>query len=140
MAKVSMTMNLGVPADKVWELIGGFNALPDWHPAVEKSEVEGEGKGSVRTLHLAGGGTIRERLEQIDDEGKVYSYSILSSPLPVMNYTATLRLREAEDGSGCAVEWESDFQPAGAPEGDAVEIIQGVYQAGFDNLRKMFGG
>jgi hypothetical protein len=140
MAKVSMSMNLGVPADKVWELIGGFNALPDWHPAVEKSEIEGEGTGSVRTLHLAGGGTIRERLEQVDDAGKVYSYSILSGPLPVMNYTATIRLREAEDGSGCAVEWESDFLPSGAPEGDAVEVIRGIYQAGFDNLKKMFGG
>jgi hypothetical protein len=134
-----MALNLGVSADKVWDLIGRFNAVPDWHPAVEKSEIEGEGTGSVRTLHLAGGGgTIRERLEQIDDEGKVYSYSILSSPLPVANYTATLRLREGD--SGCTVEWESDFQPAGAPEGDAVEIIQGVYQAGFDNLKKMFGG
>ena len=140
MAKVSMKVNLGVPADQVWELIGSFNALPDWHPAVEKSEVEGEGHGSVRTLHLAGGGTIRERLEQIDEEGKVYSYSILSSPLPVMNYTATLRLHEAEDGSGCDVEWESDFQPAGMPETDAVDVIRGVYQAGFDNLKKMFGG
>jgi hypothetical protein len=138
MAKVKMSIDLGVSADQVWDLIGGFNALPDWHPAVEKSEIEGEGKGSVRTLHLAGGGTIRERLEQIDDEGKVYSYSILSSPLPVMNYNATLRLREGE--SGCTVEWESDFQPSGAPEGDAVEVIRGVYQAGFDNLKKMFGG
>ena len=138
MAKVKMSIDLGVSADKVWDLIGGFNALPDWHPAVEKSEIEGEGTGSVRTLHLAGGGTIRERLEQIDDEGKVYSYSILSSPLPVMNYNATLRLREGE--SGCTVEWESDFQPSGAPEGDAVEVIRGVYQAGVDNLKKMFGG
>lgn len=138
MSKVSMSLNLGVPADKVWDMIGGFNALADWHPAVEKSEIEGEGKGSVRTLHLAGGGTIRERLEQIDDEGKLYSYSILSSPLPVANYSSTIRLED--DESGCKVTWESDFQPSGAPEGDAVQVISGIYQAGFDNLKKMFGG
>ncbi len=140
MTKVSMSLNLGVSADQVWDMIGGFNALPDWHPAVEKSEIEGEGKGSVRTLHLAGGGTIRERLEQLDEEGRVYSYSILSGPLPVANYTSTLRLREAEGGTGCTVEWESNFQPAGVPEGDAMQTIQGIYQAGFDNLKKMFGG
>ncbi len=29
MTKVSMSVNLGVPAEKVWELIGGFNALAD---------------------------------------------------------------------------------------------------------------
>ena len=139
MAKVSMSVDLDANAENVWELIGGFNALPDWHPAVEKSEIEGQGKGSVRTLHLAGGGTIREKLEQLDEEGKVYSYSILSSPLPVMNYNSTLRL-EKNDKGGCTVRWESDFQPSGAPETDAVKAIQGVYQAGFDNLRKMFGG
>ena len=140
MAKFSMSVNLPASADKVWDLIGGFNALPDWHPAIEKSEVEGEGKGSVRTLHLVGGGTITERLVQLDEEGRVYSYSILSSPLPVANYTGTLRLKESADGSGCTVDWESDFQAAGAPEGDAVQAIQGIYQAGFDNLKKMFGG
>ncbi len=138
MTKVSMSLNLGVSADKVWDLIGGFNALPDWHPAIEKSEIEGEGKGSVRTLHLAGGGTITERLEQLDDEGKHYSYAILSSPLPVADYKGTIRLQD--DGDGCKVVWESEFQPAGAPEGDAIDVIRGIYQAGFDNLKKMYGG
>ena len=138
MTKVSMSLNLGVSADKVWDLIGGFNALPDWHPAIEKSEIEGEGKGSVRTLHLAGGGTITERLEQLDDDGKHYSYAILSSPLPVADYKGTIRLQD--DGDGCKVVWESEFQPAGAPEGDAIDVIRGIYQAGFDNLKKMYGG
>ena len=139
MAKVNMSTQVAVTPDRLWDFIGSFNALPDWHPAVEKSEIEGQGKGSVRTLHLVGGGTIREKLEQLDEEGKVYSYSILSSPLPVMNYNSTLRL-EKNDKGGCTVHWESDFQPSGAPETDAIKAIQGVYQAGFDNLRKMFGG
>lgn len=140
MTRVSMSMDLKVPADKVWDMIGSFNALPEWHPAVEKSEIEGDGKGSIRTLHLAGGGTIRERLERIDDEDMVYSYSIVSGPLPVINYVSTLRLHESEDGKGCTVEWESDFQPMGVPENDAVNAITGVYEAGLKNLQKMFGG
>ena len=86
----------------------------------------------------AGGSTITERLEQLDDEGKHYSYAILSSPLPVADYKGTIRLQD--DGDGCKVVWESEFQPAGAPEGDAVDVIRGIYQAGFDNLKKMYGG
>ena len=50
-----------------------------------------------------------------------------------------MRLKETE-GGGCTVEWESDFQASGAPDNDAVQVIQGIYQAGFDNLKKMFGG
>ena len=88
MSKVSMTTKVAVSAAQIWDLIGGFNALPDWHPAVEKSVLE-EG-GTVRRLSLAGGGEIVERLEQSDDDGRVYTYSILESPLPVAGYVATI--------------------------------------------------
>lgn len=45
---------MALSAAQIWHRIGGFNALPDWHPAVEKSELE-EG-GTVRRPSLAGGG------------------------------------------------------------------------------------
>lgn len=136
MAKVSMNTRLNVSPDKVWELIGGFNALPDWHPAVEKSELQEE--GSMRKLSLAGGGTIIEKLEKVDENERLYTYSIVDSPLPVANYTATIRVRD--DGSGdTTVEWVGEFNPEGATENEAVEVIQGIYQAGLDNLKKMFG-
>lgn len=136
MAKVTMNTRLTVSPDKVWELIGGFNALPDWHPAVEKSELEEE--GSMRKLSLAGGGTIIEKLEKVDENERTYTYSIVDSPLPVANYTATIRVKD--DGSGnTTVEWIGEFNPEGATENEAVEVIQGIYQAGLDNLKKMFG-
>ena len=137
MTKVALRTEIGVAPDKVWELIGGFNTLPDWHPAVEKSELVKE--GTMRRLSLAGGGTIIEKLEKKDDKERVYSYSIIDSPLPVANYKASIRVLDA--GSGKAtVEWSSEFTADGAPESDAMDIITGIYQAGFDNLKKMFGG
>ena len=137
MASVSVNQDLPVPAQMVWTTIGGFNALPDWHPAVENSELEKDGGNTLRRLHLAGGGEIVEKLEQIDDNERLYTYSILSGPLPVANYTATIRVKAT--AGGCNVEWSSEFDPAGAPENDAVAAIQGVYEAGFENLKKMFG-
>ncbi len=138
MTKVSMTTRVPVSPEKIWDLIGQFNALPDWHPAVEKSALE-EG-GQVRRLSLVGGGSIVERLEKIDEDEHVYRYSILESPLPVTDYTAELRVRPDKDGDGCTIEWSSEFEPQGASAGDATEVIQGIYQAGFDNLKKLFGG
>lgn len=135
MAKVDMKTNLNVTADEVWKLIGGFNALPDWHPAIEKSELEEE--GSMRRLSLAGGGTIMEKLEKLDDNERVYSYSIIDSPLPVSNYKATLRVKEDDEGK-TTVEWSSEFEAKGAAENEAMDVIAGIYQAGFDNLKKMF--
>ena len=70
MADVKVTMPFSVPASDIWDKIGNFNALPDWHPAVERSELE-EG-GTLRRLHLVGGGEILEKLERSED-GKSYT-------------------------------------------------------------------
>ncbi|HEY5703822.1 MAG TPA: SRPBCC family protein [Gammaproteobacteria bacterium] len=137
MAKVKVETELDQAPQEVWDLIGGFDALPDWHPAVEKSELEEE--GSMRRLSLVGGGTIVEKLEKKSDNERVYSYSIVESPLPVANYKATISVKD--DGSGKAkVEWSGEFTASGASENDAVAVIEGIYQAGLDNLKKMFGG
>ncbi|MFQ6022173.1 MAG: SRPBCC family protein [Acidiferrobacterales bacterium] len=138
MTKVNMKTQIPVSVEKMWELIGGFNAVPDWHPAVEKSELEEGGK--IRRLSLVGGGSIVERLERIDDNEHVYRYSILESPLPVADYVAELRVRPNDQGEGCTIEWSSEFNPKDASDDDAMQVIQGVYQAGFDNLKKLFGG
>ena len=139
MTKVSSSTDLPVSAKTVWDVIGNFNALPDWHPAVQKSEIKKEAGGTLRKLSLIGGGTIEEKLEQISDKERLYTYSILSGPLPVSNYTANLRVRDG-GSKGCTVEWSSEFEAKGAPEGDAVVAISGIYEAGFENLKKMFGG
>ena len=138
MSKVSTEQVLHVPADKVWSLIGNFNALPQWHPAVESSELS-EG-GNIRTLSLVGGGQIIEKLEKIQEGVFEYSYSIVDSPLPVANYTSTLRIKQGDDDNSCVVEWGGRFNPAtGSTASEAENAVMGIYQAGFDNLKKIFG-
>ncbi len=65
MAKVSMLDRLGVGAQKVWDMVGNFNGMADWHPAFERSEIEDGGKR--RRLTPAAGGQIYEQLESRDD-------------------------------------------------------------------------
>ena len=137
MAKIDMKTGLNVAADEVWKLIGGFNTLADWHPAIEKSELEDE--GNMRRLSLAGGGTVVEKLVKRDDNERVYTYSIIDSPLPVKNYEATIRVKDDGEGN-TTVEWSSEFEAEGAAENEAMDIIAGIYQTGFDNLKKIFGG
>jgi len=138
MANVDMSITLPEAAGAVWEAIGDFDGLHRWHPAVASSE-RGEEKGRrVRRLSLQGGGQIVEALEGHDDKGRNYSYTILSGPLPVSNYRSELTVRE--DGvNRCTVRWSSRFDPVGG-EQEAVGAIRGVYQAGFDSLKKRFGG
>jgi len=139
MTTVHLTTELPVPAETVWAAIGNFNALAQWHPAVEKSEESKQDGAIVRTLSVRGGGSMVERLEAKDDKTRSYSYSIVESPLPVKGYIAQLTVRQGKTPSSCVVEWSSEFEPAGAAENDAVKIVRGIYEAGFKSLQKMFG-
>lgn len=138
MTKVNMSTKLPVPARTVWDTIGGFNNVAQWHPAVAKSEESKDKDATVRTLSLRGGGGIVERLDAKDDKSRTYSYTILESPFPVASYKAVLHVEEGKDG-GCTVEWSSEFQPSGAPESEVLKVVRGIYDAGFQNLQKMFG-
>lgn len=131
-----MSTQLNVPAGEVWGLIGPWNALPDWHPAVIKSELSEDGR--IRRLTLAGGGTLEERLEQTDEQKRTYTYALTAGPLPVANYKATVSVKD-EGSAAAAVEWSGDFEAHGASEEEASEIIRRIYREGLDNLKRMFG-
>ena len=131
MDHVARSMHLDRPAAEVWEVVGRFQGLPEWHPAVEASHQEEIEGVEHRRLGLAGGGEILER--RLDADGMSYAYEILESPLPVANYRATVAVAEA--GDGCVVIWSSIFEPTHA---EAREAVAGIYEAGFDSLRRRF--
>jgi len=138
MPKVNMSTAVAANADQLWQAIGGFGAIADWHPAIEKAELTGETKGSLRKLHLVGGGTITERLEEVSPSERVYRYAITDGPLPVSNYLAEIKVKDNGDGTS-TVEWSSEFEAKGVPDSEALQTIQGIYQAGFDNIAKLYG-
>ena len=139
MAIVKMSVDLKSPAARVWDLIGGFDALPQWHPAVAASDAVVEQGVKRRRLSLRGGGEIVEALERHDDKARRYAYTIVSGPLPVAGYRSELAVEETGP-QACTVQWSSRFEPMGASEADAVAAVSGVYQAGFDALKGRFGG
>ena len=50
------------------------------------------------------------------------------------NYISTIKVSGNSETS--TVEWSSSFDPKGAPEADVVKTISGIYQVGFDGLKK----
>ena len=136
MATASSVIEIPASADQVWQLIGGFNSLPDWLPFIAKSE-PGDG-GRVRHLSTADGGQIVERLQTFDNVARIYSYTIESSPFPVSAYLATLQV-EALTESSAKVTWSGVFTPAAGTTDAAVEaLFAGVYSGGLEALRGNF--
>jgi len=139
MARVHEVGTIATSAVRVWDLIGDFHALPKWHPAIAKSTPEQRGDAQLRRLELPDGAVILERLEEKNDAERFYTYTIVESPLPIAQYRSTIHVRAAHDEPSCTVEWFGTFEVTGGAEEDAINIVRGVYTAGLDNLRRIFG-
>ncbi len=143
MVKVYVSSVVDTPAERVWERVRDFNALPKWHPAIADSRIEGnlpaDKVGCIRSFHTRDGGLIRERLLALSDYDFSCTYAILESPMGVSNYMATIRLVPITDGNRTFCEWTAEFDCDPAREGELRELIgQGVFKAGFDALKRQF--
>src|SRR5262245_18442975 len=120
---------------EVWDKIGSFCYIKDWHPAIAKCEKSKEGGATYRTLTTKDGAKIKEKLIKKTDSS--YTYEIIESPFPVQNYRSTISV--AADGDQTKIEWKSTFDAKGASDEDAKKAISDIYQAGLDNLAKPAG-
>ncbi|PWK36890.1 SRPBCC family protein [Cupriavidus plantarum] len=132
MAKASTSIDVAVAPDAVWNLIGGFDSLPDWLPYIPESELS-EG-GRVRHLANPNGEAIVERLMAFDERQRSYSYAILKAPFPVTNYLSTLRVVAVDGGRKSRVEWSGEFTPNGVSDQEATAIFQKIYEDGLKAL------
>ena len=145
MARVFVSSVIDAPPAKVWERVRDFNGMPKWHPRIRDSRIEnGEPSdkiGCVRDFHLQNGDRLREKLLGLSDYDMFCTYSILESPMGVDNYVATLRLTPVTDGDQTFMEWSAEFDCAPERENELVTNIgTGVFQGGFDALKRAFGG
>jgi hypothetical protein len=136
---VTETTTLMAPPAKVWTTIGNFGSL-GWHPAVAKTEItKGTAghAGAVRKITLQDGALIIE--EQLSQQDHALTYRIVDSPLPVTGYESELKVEA--NGDHTKVIWSSTFDAKeGVKDEDAKGAIVGVYNGGFEALKKQFGG
>lgn len=152
--KLELDKQLNATPDEVWAVIGKFDDM-SWHPAVEKTEITGDGsvdqpEKSERVLHLKGdgGATITEILSKWQPEKRCYAYRIEkvdTAVLPVTNYGSTLCVQD--EGGKAKVVWKGGFyrgDPNGQPPANlnddaAIAGVTAIYQAGLDALAEKFG-
>ena len=135
---LSKSVTVQAPPATVWQAIGPFCAIGDWHPAIASCTLSAKGNKKVRTLELKGGGTIMEEQLYRNDAHTMYRYTILKSPLPVSHYVSTISVKA--DGSGSTVTWSGHFKAKGATNAKAEDVIGGIYEAGLKSIADKFGG
>lgn len=141
MVQIYVSTVIDLSADSVWSRIRDFNGLPSWHPMIADSRIENgqaaDRVGCIRHFHTRDGGMIRERLLALSDYEYSCTYEILESPMGVEHYIATIKLTPVTDGGRCFAEWSAEFECAPGREIELTRSIgQGVFQAGFDSLKR----
>ena len=142
MPRILVSSVVNAPAEEVWATIRPFDAVVDWLPFVKSSPIEDGGDptrvGCVRVLTQADGEVFREVLVALSDAERSYSYTFVSSPVPVRNHQTTLRVLPITDGDRSYVEWSSRFEIDPKYETRLVNLMNQNFLAGLRNLAKEF--
>lgn len=142
MLNVNLSVSLASPAQKVWEVIGNFNGLPDWHPWVSRSVLEPAAPGVGRRVTIDGGKAgsreLTERLVAFDATKLEYAYTIIGGPTPFKDYVGWFRVIP-NGPAQCTFEYRGEFRAApGFTDADAVNRIQSFYEAAIGHLPALF--
>lgn len=144
--KVTESVEILAPVDKVWSVVGNFQDL-NWHPKIEQTKGEGGNEpGAKRTLSVKGGGEIFEELLKYDAEAKTLKYIITEVDvkiLPVKNYSSTMSVEDLGDGK-TKLTWKGAFYrgymnndpPEDLNDAAAIKAVTDIYRNGLDELKK----
>jgi Polyketide cyclase / dehydrase and lipid transport/Domain of unknown function (DUF4331) len=130
---VADSVELAASPDDVWSVIGQFSL--DWHPAVARVRLIGEGVGQLRRLETRDGREIVERLEEVDDTKRSYRYSLVSG-VPASHYAGVINVRQK--GSGSVAEWRVEFLANKQPDIVVRTTVSTLVKTGLGSLTPRF--
>jgi hypothetical protein len=139
---------IDAPADKVWDIVKGWDGLHKWHPVFGDTRIlaGGMGIGSIRELTIKDGPKFTEELLSFDNAGQSLQYKIIDSPLPVVDYLSTIRVLEispTRSELAWMASWRRKARDNATAESDdkgVAKFLSGAYQAGLQSVKKMAEG
>lgn len=135
MTKQPIVKKLIVPADVVWSAIRNIGRLDVWFPFIATCRVEGLGVGATRYMTIAGGGDIKDTIEEVDDVNMRLVYLRPVSPFPVTYYKGTVEVFKSYDGLGVVV-WTIDFESTPENSTSVAELVKGAINDGIEGMEK----
>ena len=133
MTKQAITKKLNVAADVAWAAIRQIGRLDVWFTFIETCRVEGEGPGAVRYMTVAGGGEIKDIIEEIDDDNRRLVYLRPISPFPVSYYRGTVEIFSSYDGLAVIV-WTIDFESRPEDAHEVAGLVRDAIGEGIDGM------
>ena len=144
MVKIVRSTIIEAPIEAVWDVLRDFNGHDQWHPVVADSVIErglpSDRIGCVRRFHLADGAELREQLLALSDADMTFSYCLLDTPIPLLNYVAHVRLIPVTAGDMTFWHLTSRFDtPPGREKELEKQVAENIYEGGFQAVRDFMG-
>jgi len=136
-AELTRSVNVAAPPPAVWAAIGPFCAIEDWLPPVGTCTEDGKTPPTRTLVTKDGKATFVEKEVSRDDAAYTYAYSFVSTPIPVTNYVATIKVTAKGDGTS-TVSWHGTYKPLPGKTKDANEALAGVYDVGLAWIKAKF--
>jgi hypothetical protein len=136
-ATLSRSVDVNGTLSAVWAMIGPFCAIRDWLPPVGTCTENGAVPPQRTLVTKDGKATFVETQTARSDAEHSYSYTFKSSPLPVTNYTSTIKVLPKSEGVSTVI-WSSTYVPDPGKEQAALEALTGIYEAGLATIKEKF--
>src|SRR5262249_37334054 len=120
--------------EDVWSVIGRFDL--QWHPAVARARLIGEGLGQLRRLETPDGREIIERLAEVDDIKRSYRYTLISG-VPASRYAGVIEVKSSASGS--VAEWRVEFLTNNQSNTAVRTMVSRLIETGLGSLKARFG-
>ena len=141
MSAITHTVLLDAAPVSVWHLLRQFGLADTWHPQITSCVIEdgdaSDDGGSIRTLRLASGDLIHERLLSIDNDQMTMTYGLTGTEIPLDDYAATLSVKPAANGEQTTLQWGVSFHAADEDVARHYEALIGEFI--LDGLSGMAG-
>jgi len=143
MTNVLVKGTINASADDVWKTVSSFSEIEKYLPFVKSSVTEGSGLGTKRTCTITtpdgNEAKFNEEITNFDENAKSLTYEIVGFiPFPFENYKGTVKVADVGNNT-CEIEWSSTFNAKG-PEAEVTKMMNDVYVAAIDGLKKLHNG
>ena len=138
MPRITETVRIRMDADSLWNEIGGFGAVGEWHPMLDAVDVRGDSRGAMRVAHGKSGEEQTERLQAVSPSRHMYRYTIEHTAMPVCDYLGEFRVVPEDETRSCVV-WSVRFELTADGSGKDIESVRKFLHTGTESLKGRYG-
>lgn len=129
----TVSVDVAATPHEAWDLVGDPGRVHEWFGPVVATRIDDD----MRTVEMASGAYLRERLVDRDDNNLSYSYEVVEGIPGLTSHRATISVAASAQGS--TISWRQ-CATSDNPDYDIEARLAGVMTAGLERLRDVLEG